>query len=570
MIILLSTLVGAGVSIFLFKKKTLNLGRGTYISSFPIILALIGNAIVTQAFQSTDYIVILSLTIAIAAIGFMRDYLKISYASLIPYTILVLLISYYSNINLGEKGSALGIVASIIWPITVIVCLKLAALVYEMPFILTSVTSLTFLLFFSQQLSTPTIAIDLNYILLIPNILFLLYSSTGNRILIGSSGIMGLGYLISTISMLGQSKSLLIFGLLVPSMVIFFPFALICFMIISSYFGNKLHIEKSNRSYEWNLKREKLVVFSGLIFLCLNFLALLVEVQGPSYGYIALFVLLVASLSGFFKAYARKLETTEKAENPQINIKNIEIDSVTQSEAFEIYSNYLNQNTPQSIFHVVTADSLAIVRAEEDINFKNILKRASLVVPDGAGIVWAADFLGTPLKGRVPGVAMVSALCKLSAKKDWSIFFLGSKPGVAQKAVNLLIDESPNLKIAGVEHGYFQENSEEEEQVISKIANAKPDILFVALGVPRQEWFITKLRPILKNSIAIGVGGSFDVISGSLPRAPIWMQKFGIEWLFRLYMEPKRFLRMLNIPKFVISILRYKWNSKSKIESPKS
>ena len=116
-------------------------------------------------------------------------------------------------------------------------------------------------------------------------------------------------------------------------------------------------------------------------------------------------------------------------------------------------------------------------------------------------------------------------------------------------------------KKVGVEHGYFEKDSEDEVAMLQKIKDSQADIVFVALGVPRQEDFITKLRNYSKHIVAIGVGGSFDVISGTLPRAPQWMQRFGMEWLFRLWLEPKRIARMIDIPLFVIDVMRYKLNN---------
>ena len=214
------------------------------------------------------------------------------------------------------------------------------------------------------------------------------------------------------------------------------------------------------------------------------------------------------------------------------------------------------------MFHIVTADSLALVRAGEDERFRNSMRRAALVVPDGAGVVWAADFLGTPLPGRVPGVALVSQICETAGKTGWKVFFIGGKPGIAEQAAGLLQKEH-GVTVCGIEHGYFTPDSVEEETVLERIATAHPDIIFVALGVPRQEFFIARLRNCLKRGVAIGVGGSFDVISQTLPRAPYWMQRFGIEWLFRLWLEPRRFMRMLGIPLFVLQILRHKWNADS-------
>jgi N-acetylglucosaminyldiphosphoundecaprenol N-acetyl-beta-D-mannosaminyltransferase len=188
------------------------------------------------------------------------------------------------------------------------------------------------------------------------------------------------------------------------------------------------------------------------------------------------------------------------------------------------------------------------------------MRRAELVVPDGAGIVWASDFLGCPLPGRVPGVALVDQLCSMAEKNGLRIYFLGGKPGIAEKAVEKMRQKYPQLPVAGFAHGYFKAESSEEEQIMRQIIEAKTDILLVALGVPGQEWFISRFRLTGHKCVAVGVGGSFDVISETLPRAPGWMQQFGIEWLFRLWLEPFRIGRIAKIPAFVLQVFRYKWN----------
>jgi N-acetylglucosaminyldiphosphoundecaprenol N-acetyl-beta-D-mannosaminyltransferase len=333
-------------------------------------------------------------------------------------------------------------------------------------------------------------------------------------------------------------------------------------MIASSYFGNKLHdsTEKSSVRFKWTLQREKLVVFSGQIFLCLNFLLILVALNAPNFGYAALFLLLIGSLWSFFKTFASKDYQFEKNSYDKISILGCDVDALKPTQVLNKIQNYLNTDKETHLFHIITADSLAFVRCNQEPDFLAILQSAEMVVPDGAGLIWAADFIGTPLPSRVPGVALVSQICEKAAKLDWKVFFVGGKPGVAQLASDKLRDSFPKLKIAGIEHGYFQKNSIDEESVIKKIIKSQPSIVFVALGVPRQEDFILKLRTSLKNCVAIGVGGSFDVIAGNIPRAPVWMQNFGIEWLFRLYKEPFRFWRILEIPRFVLQVLRYKMN----------
>ncbi|MBP5470149.1 MAG: WecB/TagA/CpsF family glycosyltransferase, partial [Candidatus Riflebacteria bacterium] len=338
------------------------------------------------------------------------------------------------------------------------------------------------------------------------------------------------------------------------------PIAFISLMILTSYFGNRLHktSDEDKHGWKWSLNREKTINFSALIFLCLNFTGLLVSLKAPIFGYLCLFALLMLSMTSFLKTFARRL-TVDETKSNKITILGTKIDALLPQDVLKRIDEHVS-NPNSGFMHIITADSLALARAEKDSDFKKIMDSAELVVPDGAGIVWAADFVATPLPSRVPGVALVGQICEKAKESNYKIFFIGSKPGIAAKASEILIEKT-GADIVGVEHGYFAKDSDEEKQMLEKIRDSKADIVFVALGVPRQEDFITKLRNYSKHAVAIGVGGSFDVISGTLPRAPIWMQRFGMEWMFRLWLEPRRITRMLDIPVFVIEVMRYKLNT---------
>lgn len=568
----------AGAILFwaLGRRLTANmrfeLGRGHYVGAFPFLGAFVGAGLAGGVFSQQSFLSLMTAAFLLAFTGFLRDRQRFSYLSLVPWCGLIIVSSLFTATE-AATGSFF-VISATIWALLIIFCLKIAALVYEMPFILLATSALTQFIYFSQNQFTQT-AVLVNLALLTSSVLMLIYSSRGRRILIGSSGIFTAGFLLAAVSLLEGSGRLLIFGLFVPSMVILFPFALISGMIIASYFGNRLHHGTgSERLYSWSLRREKTVLFSGLFFLCLNFFALLVLIKAPNPAYFVLFLLFIISLFVFVGTFARKDVSSDKTTAPRIEILGIVVDAVLPPAVITRISAYLStsqtidgdlaeantDNPNNSLFHIVTADSLALVRAGEDERFNSSMCRAAMVVPDGAGVVWAADFLGTPLPGRVPGVALVAQICETAGKNSWKIFFLGGKPGIAQQAADSLQQEY-SINICGIEHGYFTPDSAEEEAVLEKIANARPDIIFVALGVPRQEFFIARLRNCIKHGVAIGVGGSFDVISQTLPRAPYWMQRFGIEWLFRLWLEPRRFMRMLGIPVFVLQILRHKWNT---------
>lgn len=204
-----------------------------------------------------------------------------------------------------------------------------------------------------------------------------------------------------------------------------------------------------------------------------------------------------------------------------------------------------------SCSQVVTINPEGVWLAKSDPELKQIIADAALVTADGSGILWAAEKLGTPLRERVTGIDLLERLCELAAAEGWRVFLLGAVEGVAKAAGEELCRRYPGLIIAGVDNGYFRDR---EGEVLGEIAAAKADILFAALGMPFQEKWLHANRDKLNCGVMMGVGGSFDVISGLVRRAPRWMQKLRLEWLWRLLSDPKRWRRYLVIPAFMSAV----------------
>ncbi len=198
---------------------------------------------------------------------------------------------------------------------------------------------------------------------------------------------------------------------------------------------------------------------------------------------------------------------------------------------------------------VVTADASGFVIAERDEELRKIYCQADLLTPDSQGVVWALKREGIQNVSRVTGVDLVDRLCALSSQKGYRIVLLGSEPGVAEIAAEKLRLKHPGCNIVGTRHGYFP--SEDDEIVAHEIAPLGPDFLFVAMGIPRQEKFIHKTKDIIKAKIAIGVGGSLDVFSGRAKRAPLFIQKIKLEWLWRLLLNPSKLSKVKMLPQFV-------------------
>ncbi|MFQ6033899.1 MAG: WecB/TagA/CpsF family glycosyltransferase, partial [Candidatus Bipolaricaulia bacterium] len=200
---------------------------------------------------------------------------------------------------------------------------------------------------------------------------------------------------------------------------------------------------------------------------------------------------------------------------------------------------------------VATPDTTGLWRAQRDPLLLEAYQRADLVTADGIGLVWASRLLGAPLPERVTGIDMVEELCRRAASKGYRVFLLGGRPGVAAEARVRLEGRFPGLRVVGTHHGFF----EDDDKVIGKINAAEPDILLVGLGVPRQELWMLENKDELEAKLLLGVGGSFDVWSGRLPRAPLLLQKLGLEWLYRLLLQPRRVRRAAVIPLFLLRVL---------------
>lgn len=197
---------------------------------------------------------------------------------------------------------------------------------------------------------------------------------------------------------------------------------------------------------------------------------------------------------------------------------------------------------------VATADASGIVIAQSDPELKAIYESASWVTADSNGVVWALGRQGVKVE-RVSGVDLADRLLALSASKGYSVYLLGAAPGVAEAAKERMMVKYPGCNIIGAQHGHFP--ASENAFVAEQLADHKPDILFVAMGIPRQEKFIEEAKKYMQFGVAMGVGGTLDVMSGQVKRAPILIQKLKIEWLWRTLLNPKKFAKAKTLPKFV-------------------
>ena len=229
-------------------------------------------------------------------------------------------------------------------------------------------------------------------------------------------------------------------------------------------------------------------------------------------------------------------------------VMGVRFDNVTMDEALEQAKTHLSG---QEAAYVVTPNAEILYEAMHSEELCSLLNAADLVLPDGAGVVLASKILKTPLKQKVAGVDFADNLLGLLAETGGTVYLLGSKPGVAELAAEKMLAKHPGLTIAGMADGYFKE----EAPVIEAINAVQPDVLFVCLGAPKQERFMAAHRSELQVKLMAGLGGSLDSFAGTVKRAPKWMIRCSLEWLYRLIKEPKRFKRMLRLPKFLWAVV---------------
>ncbi len=233
----------------------------------------------------------------------------------------------------------------------------------------------------------------------------------------------------------------------------------------------------------------------------------------------------------------------------RVNILGVDVDAVTMAEAVDVVRRAMD--TRAGVM-VATANAEMLMRATHDEELRRILNASALVVPDGAGTVWAARHLGHAMPERVAGYDLAQELLRCAPAEGRRVYFFGSAPGVAEKAKAKAEQLYPGIEIVGVRNGFF--SPADNAAIIAEIRAARPDLLLVALGVPKQEKWIAAHLAELDVPVAIGVGGTLDVMAGVMKRAPLWMQKAKLEWLFRGLMQPKRAGRLLALPKFVLKV----------------
>ena len=240
----------------------------------------------------------------------------------------------------------------------------------------------------------------------------------------------------------------------------------------------------------------------------------------------------------------------------QVNILGIRVDAITMTEALNRVETFIRERQTRL---VATANAEMVMLAQEDKLLSGILNSADLVLADGAGVVWAAKRLGEGVPERVAGFDLTQELLARAAISGYRIFWLGAAPGIAETAAQKASQHYPGLITVGIHDGYF---APEDRTITQMVQEARPDILLCALGVPKQEKWLREHLAQLQVPVSIGIGGTFDVMAGKVKRAPVWMQRAGLEWSYRLVRQPSRLVRMLALPKFALRVLLASWTTR--------
>lgn len=245
----------------------------------------------------------------------------------------------------------------------------------------------------------------------------------------------------------------------------------------------------------------------------------------------------------------------------KVSIFGVNVFNIDFKEATEMVKGFLKENRIHKVF---TPNTEIVMEAKNDENIRNIINSGDLVIADGIGLIYGSKMKKKPLKERVTGFDISMKLIEIAQQEGYSLYLLGAKPGVAQRAAENLKKDYKNLKIAGYHDGYFKgthlgmKNHPEEIAVINEINELKPDIIFLGLGFPKQELWINENADKLNSKLIIGNGGVIDILSGDMKRAPEIFIKLNLEWFYRLITNPSRIKRQMAIPKFLIAIMTNK------------
>jgi N-acetylglucosaminyldiphosphoundecaprenol N-acetyl-beta-D-mannosaminyltransferase len=244
----------------------------------------------------------------------------------------------------------------------------------------------------------------------------------------------------------------------------------------------------------------------------------------------------------------------------KVNILGVQISSISNDDLLAAFTQHILHKQKKQVCITPVNSVMAAIKNEQ---VKNIYNNADYVLCDGVPLKWAASFLNTPIIERITGIDLLPNLVTLCAKNDFSIFLLGASPGVGDKLKDIILNKFPQAKVVGVYVPPFMAvfTDEQNDKMISAVNAASPDVLLVSLTAPKQDIWIAENKHALNATLMVGIGGAFEVMAGLAKRAPVWVQKAGLEWLYRFMQEPKRLFRryFIEAPLFIPLIIKQKW-----------
>jgi N-acetylglucosaminyldiphosphoundecaprenol N-acetyl-beta-D-mannosaminyltransferase len=400
---------------------------------------------------------------------------------------------------------------------------------------------------------------------------------------IGWPASLAMGFLLAQIAVSGLFKNLAfaVLGLLL--LVFGLPMLDVSFYRLRAakrgrdvaFDSNRLRLHEVLLKRGFSPLKVALLYLGTAIALCL--LGVLVVLTQTWFLPLRLLVLAVVFFLGFLTLFSVVRVLMRRGEGEDVpeavEAFGMKISVVSMAEALDKIEGFIASRRPH---HVATSDANAILTAQQDPLYADILRKAALITPDGYGVIWGVRLMNLPIYERVTGVDMVTGICERAAAKGYSIYILGSEEGVAATAAGNLQKKYPGLKVAGTHHGFWRRDAKEEgldasaadARMADEIARAAPDVLFVAMGIPMQEKFISAQLARMNVPVALGVGGSFDVYAGKFNRAPATVQRLGLEWLYRVWIDPSRWKRMGYVPRFMLLAVRT-WLFGDQVESRK-
>jgi len=351
------------------------------------------------------------------------------------------------------------------------------------------------------------------------------------------------------------SKRLVVLALAPLTLLALAPIVVFTFLIAKSYLGPRLTGARGERiAFRWNLTRESLVTMLLVFCLVGNLMALVVSLTNDPFLWGGLALVASMVLARLLTEMARP---GSRQRAPGVRPETVEVlgARLWSRGSLELVESISRRLDSGHRLRLITPDSLALLRSLSDPEYRDRLAQADYLLPDGAGVVWAGDFLHEePVLDQIPGCDFIESLAQLANKRGQSLYLLGAAPGVADKAAKRLQDRYPGLVIAGTRDGYFTQ--EQESSIVEAVNSSGAHFLLVGLGVPHQEAWIGRNHDRLATILEIGVGGSFDVLSGEKLRAPPQVQRLGLEWLYRVFKEPQRLPRIIHLPRFVLEVIR--------------